>query len=103
MTEAEFQGRVLKRLRATGGYWVNIHGGAYQRPGLPDVLGCYKGWFISIELKRPGKYATPQQGMTPAQWNFLSQVRANGGIAIVADTEDAIFNTLKEIEEHGPA
>jgi len=99
MTEAEFQTRVLKRLRALGGYWLNTHGGPYQRPGVFDIVGCYRGRYVGIELKRPGKYSNVKQGLSPAQWNVLNQIRANGGTAIVADSEDPIFAELKLIDE----
>jgi len=36
-----------------GGWWVKIHGGPYQRAGLPDLIGCVKGLFFGLEVKLP--------------------------------------------------
>ena len=34
---------------------VNIHGGPMQEGGVPDLLICYLGRFVGMELKVPGK------------------------------------------------
>jgi len=64
-----------------------------------DVIGCYKGRFVAIELKRPGKYSNPREGLTASQWNVLNQIRANDGVVIVADSDEPIFLALKLIDE----
>lgn len=46
--------------------------------GLPDLIVCYKGKFIGIEVKVPGKNATPRQLFVH------QQIRKAGGIAFVA-------------------
>jgi hypothetical protein len=95
--ESALQKRVLKRLEAFGGFWSKTWGGPYARPGVFDIVGCLNGCFVAIELKAPGKYKTPTAGLTPAQWNYLSQVRHNGGYALVEDNEERLFQALKEI------
>ena len=77
--------KVLSRLRAEGGHWDKIHGGPYQLGGISDVLGCWKGRYIAIELKMPGKVPTRLQGL------FLNDVYDSGGRAGVAySIEDAL-------------
>lgn len=44
--------------------------------GCPDRLVCYKGRFIGIEIKRPGK--TP----TALQRRRIIEIQAAGGIAV---------------------
>ena len=48
--------------------------------GSPDLIGFRRsdGLFVAIEVKIPGKHATP------AQKNFIQQVQAAGGLAGVA-------------------
>ena len=53
--ETKISNKVLPRLRAEGGWWVKIHGGAFQATGIPDIIGCWKGRFVAIELKVPGE------------------------------------------------
>lgn len=47
--------RVKKFLSEIGAYFVKIHGSNFQEPGIPDIISCYKGYFIGIETKAPGK------------------------------------------------
>lgn len=45
-----------------------------------DQLICFKGKFIGIEAKVPGKHPTARQLQT------LAEIRAAGGLAICADS-----------------
>jgi len=100
MSESEFQKRVMKRLSAYGGKWYNTHGGAYAVAGVPDIIGCLYGRYVAIELKAPGKYKDPKEGLSPAQWNWINQITANGGEAIVTDDEEWLFDQLDAIKEN---
>jgi hypothetical protein len=44
-----------------GGYWVKIHGGPFQRVGLPDLIGCVNGLFFGLEVKLEGETYEPIQ------------------------------------------
>jgi len=57
--------------------------------GMPDIIGCYKGLYVGIEVKEVSVIA--EGGMAPslsghvftkAQVKELKQIEANGGIAI---------------------
>jgi len=88
--ETRYQDKVLEYLKTVvGGYWVKIHVSSFQTKGEPDLIGCYKGRFIAIELKRPdgkGKHAKLQQYK-------LSKIRENGGVGIF----NANLEELKEL------
>jgi len=30
-----------------------VHGSAFQRAGIPDIVGCCRGRFFALEVKRP--------------------------------------------------
>ena len=49
--ETALVGKIIDRLKAEGGFWVKIHGGPMQQTGIPDIIGCYKGKFVGIEVK----------------------------------------------------
>jgi len=49
-----------------------------QNIGIPDLLCCVDGLFIGIEVKRPGKKATPAQAL------IIDRIRKAGGWADVA-------------------
>lgn len=44
-------------------------------PGGSDLIGIYKGKFLAMEIKIPGKNATPEQQL------FIDIINKNGGIA----------------------
>lgn len=35
------------------GWYTKIWGGGYQKAGIPDLILCVKGQFVSIEVKAP--------------------------------------------------
>jgi hypothetical protein len=44
------------------GWWVlKVAGGAFQRPGIPDLLCVKHGRAVFLEVKQPGKKPTPLQ------------------------------------------
>ena len=83
--ETKLSQKVLTRLRAEGGWWAKIHGGVFQVAGIPDILGCWEGRFVAIELKVGKNEATLLQGTT---LNKLIDCGARAGVAY--DVERAI-------------
>ncbi len=79
MKEADLTRLIIKALREHGGWWVKIHGSAYMA-GIPDILGCYEGRFVAIEVKRPDT----SYGVTPRQQLNLDRIAAAGGLSGVA-------------------
>ena len=80
--------------------WRNNVGVAVQsdRPviyglgiGSADLVGCYRGRFIALEIKRPGKSATAEQ----QQW--LACVRYNGGVAEVVHSVDEAIAVVQRM------
>ena len=50
------KGNPKKGIAGIGGWWLNFHGGSVYMPrGIPDIIGCYNGLFVAIEVKRPGE------------------------------------------------
>ena len=55
MREKLIEKRIKTYLFDIGAYNIKIHGSNFQEPGIPDIIACYKGKFIGIETKAPGK------------------------------------------------
>jgi len=55
MTEATFSRKVQSWLRRQGAWVVKYHASSYTPKGVPDLIVCYKGRFIGIELKTGSK------------------------------------------------
>ena len=99
MTESQFQTKLLKELRSYG--WFYKASDRF-RAGVPDVIGCFNGVFIAIELKVD--YNKP----TKLQVFELKQILANEGYAAVVTYNnktktrhlgDKTFKTDKELVE----
>lgn len=75
--EKTYENKVKKHLQSVGAWEVKFFGCAYTRAGVPDVLSCYKGKFIGIEVKADtGK---PSQ----LQLHEIEQIKLAGGKAFV--------------------
>lgn len=83
---------ITKALRARGGYVAKIHGGMYGTAGIPDLLCCYRGHFIGLEVKRPSNRATP------AQLAQLEGIRRAGGTSVIVHDADEAHVVLDEVD-----
>lgn len=84
--EGRIQAAIQKRMRERGVFLFKVHGSQMMPAGLPDLIGCVYGAFLSFEVK------TPQTlGNVSAIQKFQhDRIRAAGGmVAVVASVEDA--------------
>ena len=63
--------------------------------GIPDFICCYKGHFVAIETKAPGKISN----VTPNQQRVIDEIREHGGLALVVDSVDSLQVVLDLLEE----
>lgn len=100
--EQEIQKAILDYLRHIHAVPVKINNGGVfsqsrqtyipsRQKGISDILACYKGYFIAIEVKRKGAKPTPEQ------LGFLDEVRRAGGFAIWTDNLDDVIEMIDGI------
>lgn len=77
MRESAFQAKVIKFFRDNGGYVLNVAGGTQIPKGTPDLIICYKGRFIALELK------TDVGKTIPLQKKKICDIRRADGYARV--------------------
>lgn len=58
----------------------------YGRKGIPDIIGCYRGYFFAIEVKAPGKI----HNTTPWQEKECMAIAGARGAVLVVDSVQAI-------------
>ena len=86
MNESQFSREIRKSLDRYG-YFRKMIGGAFVVPGIPDILGCYKGKFIGIECKQIKRCPVHKSSLIwkdlfpTAQIENLTQISASGGLA----------------------
>ena len=61
MRENEFSKRLTKALRRRNALVLNITGGVYGTPGIPDLLIFHPVWNGALELKVSHRKASPEQ------------------------------------------
>jgi Holliday junction resolvase len=81
--------RELDRRRA---YHFNVHGHGAGRNGLPDIVACHLGRWISIECK------APRGRLRPLQIFELEQAARAGGYTLVCRDVAQLRALLDEIE-----
>lgn len=86
--ETLFQNKVLRFLEEQGGYWHKVHVSSFSSAGIPDIIGCYKGRFVALELKRPdGKGRVSE-----LQKYHIEKINEAGGYA-------AVISSIEELKE----
>lgn len=62
------------------------------RRGVPDIIGCYRGYFFAVELKASGEPLRPEQGQEAAR------IRKASGQFILGYCLDDIIEGLQHID-----
>lgn len=83
--------------RGAHAWHYKTHGHDRGRAGIPDELVCYRGRFLAVEYKQPGKHPEPIQ-----EWE-LERIRDAGGMAIVATSIDDIRQALDYLDAEAAA
>ncbi|MCI4436938.1 MAG: VRR-NUC domain-containing protein [Ignisphaera sp.] len=84
MTEQRIQSNIIKFLEKDGHYVVKVS--LASKAGVPDLLVCYKGIFVGIEVKRP----ETKNNTSELQKLNINKIRESGGYAFVAWDIDSL-------------
>lgn len=93
MNESAFVAKIKRYLKDRGAYCEKIWGGGFQSAGIPDIIGCYKGYFIGLEAKVGHNKPSEIQKVK------IQQIIKAGGFARVVWTIDEVKEFLDEIDE----
>jgi len=96
MLEKDIVSTILRYLRGLPECFCwKEHGGAYGTAGIPDIICCYRGHFLGLEVKQPGNRLTRLQEAT------LERIRAAGGRAHMVTGVAEVRGIINEIDEEG--
>jgi hypothetical protein len=103
MNEKQIVNKIKLALQERGAWVVKTHGSPHLA-GLPDILVCYRGRFIALEVKKPDTRGT----VTPRQQAFLDQIAAAGGYVDVPVSVTEALTVLDRVDsdidgKHRPA
>ncbi len=86
--EKKLQSQIIKYLQSKGAYVVKVVVASHS---TLDLIVCYKGKFIAIEVKGDSK-------VSQLQLYNITQIQKAGGIAIVATELSQVVELLQVID-----
>ena len=95
--EAKVKKVVISKLYAAKAYYFSPITGGYGKSGVPDIVGCLRGYFFGIECKAGNKVLC-----TPLQEKNLQDIKKAGGISLVINEknmEDTVNLIWREVEK----
>lgn len=94
MNESQLTSKVKNYVKSKGAYVEKIFGGGFQASGIPDLIACYNGLFIGIELKSP----TGKGRASDVQKIKIKRIRDAGGIAFITDNLEDVKEVFENID-----
>jgi Holliday junction resolvase len=76
--EVKVKNAVKKLLKENNAYFCMPVSGGFGASGVPDIIACYRGFFIGIECKAGNNTPTALQ-----KKNLQDIVNAGGGVAVI--------------------
>lgn len=84
--ESKVQSEIIRYLRSEGFYVYKNAASMYTEPGRPDLVACINGYFVGLEIKRPGKL----NNVSDAQKIVGHQIQKAGGLWRAVDNVDDV-------------
>lgn len=93
--ESKLSRRIMEKLRSEKVFCFKIHGSEFMMAGLPDIVGCYQGFFVAVETKNPGK----EDNVSAVQQMVHNKIRRAGGIVVVSSSPSDAWEQLRSALE----
>jgi hypothetical protein len=68
----------------------------YGRKGIPDIIGCYHGYFFALEVKAPGKL----HDATPWQQAECTKIAMAKGAVLIVDSVEAVRDMFRMVHRN---
>lgn len=90
--ETHIQRAIQKEMKKRGAFVFKVHGSETMMAGLPDLISCYRGYFLGIEVK------TETGKVSPRQRFVMRNIMGAQGVVIVARNVADVSNALDRID-----
>lgn len=87
-SEASLTKAIRALLKSQGVWHFKLHQGLGSTPGIPDIIGIWKGQFLGIEVK------TKSGKVSDVQAQKIEEIKKSGGLAFVARDLDDVVSAL---------
>ncbi len=94
--EGKVKAACKKYLKGIGAWFFMPVSNGMGQVGIPDIICCYKGIFIAVETKAPGK----RMNTTPNQDRVIQEIQNADGWAIVVDNVDQLHEFIVAINSY---
>lgn len=94
--EQSNQAKIRKFLKSVPQCW-NVKVKTADRAGIPDVIVCFRGYFIGFEVKR-----TESGEATKIQQYEIDRIKAAQGLAFVVSSVDDVKAILDRLSKRLP-
>ena len=91
--ESAFVAKIKRYLKDKGAYCEKIWGGGFQSAGIPDIIACYKGYFVGLEAK------VGNNKPSEIQKAKIKAINNAGGFAKVVWTMDEVIDFINYIDK----
>ena len=95
MLERDIVAAIKRYLASLGSdvfFWKE-HGGPYGSSGVPDIICCYKGRFLGLEVKLSGGK------LTELQKRALNKINRAGGIGRRVESVDEVRAAIRLVDK----
>ena len=86
--------RILSFLRERGAWAFLVHGSPLLNEGIPNILACYRGTFLAIEVNPNDRRLSKLQKIE------LGRISCAGGFSAVVYSVADVQRLLDKIAEH---
>jgi Holliday junction resolvase len=80
--EAKVKKKVVDVIKKNGAYYFFPATGGYGRSGVPDIVFCYRGYFVAIECKAGSNKPTALQEAE------MAKIRQAQGFVLVVNEDN---------------
>ena len=94
MLERDLVAAIKQYLASLGSdvfFWKE-HGGPYGTSGVPDIICCYKGRFLGLEVK------LPTGRLTELQKRAIRKINQAGGIACRVESVEDVKRVIEQVD-----
>ena len=90
MSESTIQNKIIKYLNRNGAYTIKTI--STNRSGSPDIICCFKGLFIAVEVK------TDKGIVSKLQEYHQKEIINSGGIALIVRSAEEVEQLLEKLK-----
>lgn len=91
MREKTVETKIKDYLFKQGIYHFKVHGSKFMPSGIADIICCFNGSFLAIEVKRPGAKNEQSEQQKVHERNIIK----SGGTYLLVDSVEEVISYVE--------